>query len=122
MTETGKKSTHRRRSGGRRARRASHANNVLSQAVQPGMSGGAYRPLSEADIKRISDSALDLLEDIGIGDPIPEILHYALPGGCWLGEDNRLRFPRTLVEDLIDISAKEYICYAPDPDYDPYAR
>ena len=59
-----------------------------------------------------------LLENIGIGDPIPEILHYALPGGCILGEDNRLRFPRALVEDLIDISAKEYICYAPDPSYD----
>jgi trimethylamine--corrinoid protein Co-methyltransferase len=82
------------------------------------MPGGAYQPLSESDIRRISDTALDILENIGIGDPIPEILHYALPGGCVLGEDNRLRFPRVLVEDLIDISAKEYICYAPDPRYD----
>jgi trimethylamine--corrinoid protein Co-methyltransferase len=82
------------------------------------MPGGAYQPLSESDIQRISDTALDILENIGIGDPIPEILHYALPGGCVLGEDNRLRFPRALVEDLINISAKEYICYAPDPRYD----
>ena len=118
MTDPGTKTGHRRRSGGRRARHASRANNVLSQAVQPGLTGGAYKPLSEADIKRISDTALDLLENIGIGDPIPEILHYALPGGCVLGEDNRLRFPRTLVEDLIDISAREYVCYAPDPNFD----
>jgi len=82
------------------------------------MPGGAYRPLSERDIQRICDTAMKLLENIGIGDPIPEILHYALPGGCILGDDNRLRFPRALVEDLIDISAKEYICYAPDPQYD----
>jgi len=82
------------------------------------MQGGAYKPLSEHDIQRICDTALDLLENIGIGDPIPEVLQYALPGGCVLGEDNRLRFPRTLVEDLIDVSAKEYICYAPDPRYD----
>jgi len=68
--------------------------------------------------RRICDTALELLENIGIGDPIPEILRYALPGGCILGEDNRLRFPRTLVEDLIDISAKEYVCYAPDPRHD----
>ena len=74
--------------------------------------------MSDRDIERIYDTALKLLENIGIGDPIPEILHYALPGGCNLGEDNRLRFPRALVEDLIDISAKEYICYAPDPTYD----
>ena len=35
-----------------------------------------------------------------------------------LGDDNRLRFPRALIEDLIDVSAKEYICYAPDPRFD----
>jgi trimethylamine--corrinoid protein Co-methyltransferase len=82
------------------------------------MPGGAYKPLSERDIERISETAFKLLENIGIGDPIPEILHYALPGGCVLGDDNRLRFPRALVEDLIDISAKGYVCYAPDPRYD----
>jgi trimethylamine--corrinoid protein Co-methyltransferase len=86
--------------------------------VQPGMTGGSYKPLSDVDIRRISNTALDLLENIGIGDPIPEILNYALPGGCVLGDDNRLRFPRALVEDLIEISAKQYVCYAPDPDYD----
>ncbi len=118
MADTGRKTRRPRRSGGRDARRALRAAGVRGQAVQPGMQGGAYKPLSEHDIQRISETALDLLENIGIGDPIPEVLHYALPGGCVLGEDNRLRFPRTLVEDLIDVSAKEYICYAPDPRYD----
>jgi trimethylamine--corrinoid protein Co-methyltransferase len=118
VAEAGRKSRRARRGGGREARRALRAAGVRGQAVQPGMPGGAYQPLSESDIRRISDTALDILENIGIGDPIPEILHYALPGGCVLGEDNRLRFPRVLVEDLIDISAKEYICYAPDPRYD----
>jgi len=118
MSEISKKTVQHRRSGGRRARRAARADGVRGQAVQPGMQGGAYKPLSEHDIRRIYDTALDLLENIGIGDPIPEILHYALPGGCVLGNDNRLRFPRTLIEDLIDISAKEYICYAPDPRFD----
>jgi trimethylamine--corrinoid protein Co-methyltransferase len=118
MVDTGRKTRRPRRSGGREARRALRAAGVRGQAVQPGMQGGAYKPLSEHDIQRICDTALDLLENIGIGDPIPEVLHYALPGGCVLGEDNRLRFPRALVEDLIDVSAKEYICYAPDPRYD----
>jgi len=79
------------------------------------MTGGAYRPMSGRDIERINDTALDILENIGIGDPIPEILHYALPGGCILGDDGRLRFPRALVEDLVDVSAKAYVAYAPDP-------
>jgi trimethylamine--corrinoid protein Co-methyltransferase len=82
------------------------------------MQGGAYKPLRESDIHRIHGAALDVLEDIGIGDPIPEVLHYALPKGCGLGDDNRLRIPRALMEDLIAVSAKEYVLYAPDPAYD----
>ena len=69
-------------------------------------------------MQRIYETALDLLENVGIGDPIPEILQYAIPGGCILGEDNRLRFPRGLVEDLIDVSANDYVSYAPDPAFD----
>ena len=86
--------------------------------VQPGLSGGAYKPLSERDMQRIYDTALDILENIGIADPIPEILRYALPGGCYQDERGRLRFPRALVEDLVDISAKSYVAYAPDPAFD----
>jgi len=87
-------------------------------AVQPGLTGGRYRPLTDHDIKRIYDTALDVLENIGIGDPIPEILRYALPGGCTLDSKNRLRFPRALVEDLIKVSARGYVLYAPNPKHD----
>ena len=118
MAEAGRKSRRGRRAGGREARRALRAEGVRGQAVQPGMNGGAYKPLSDHDIQRIHDTALDILENIGIGEPIPEILHYALPKGCALGDDGRLRFPRSLVEDLVDVSAKKYIAHAPDPDLD----
>jgi len=118
MTRASRKVRSQQRSGGRKARHALRAAGVRGQAVQPGLQGGAYKPLSDHDIQRIYKTALDILENIGIADPIPEILHYALPGGCVLGDDNRLRFPRTLVEDLIDLSAKEYIVYASDPSFD----
>ena len=107
-----------RRSGGRKSRHAKRAAGVRGQCVQPGMAGGAYKPLSIRDIERINETALDILENIGIGDPIPEILQYALPGGCTLGDDNRLRFPRSLIEDMIAVNATEYVAYAPDPKYD----
>lgn len=90
----------------------------LDQAIRPGMSGGAYKPLSDKDIQRIHNAALDLLEKVGMGDPIPEILHYALPGGCYLGEQGRLHFPRALMEDLISQSVNSYMAYAPDPAFD----
>jgi trimethylamine--corrinoid protein Co-methyltransferase len=115
-------SAGRRRSGGRSARKAARAAGSTGSAVHPGHSGGHYKPLSDGDIKRVHDAALSILEDIGIGDPIPEILDYALPGGCILGDDNRLRFPRALVEDLIAKSPREYPLYAPDPKNDLMVR
>jgi len=111
-----------RRGGGSSARRAARADGAPAGAVRPGQPGGRYRPLSDGDVQRICATALDVLENIGIGDPIAEILQYALPGGCILGEDNRLRFPRSLVEDLIAQSAREYRLYAPDPRLDRTVR
>ncbi|MDH3453445.1 MAG: trimethylamine methyltransferase family protein, partial [Gammaproteobacteria bacterium] len=64
-------SAGRQRSGGRSARRAARAASSAGSAVRPGMEGGHYKPLSDSDIKRIHDAALDVLENIGIGDPIP---------------------------------------------------
>jgi len=110
------------RGGGSATRRAARTNGPASSAVHPGLPGGNYRPLSDADIQRIHATALDILENIGIGDPIAEILHHVLPKGCVLGDDNRLRFPRALVEDLIAQSANEYPLFAPDPKHDLTVR
>ncbi len=112
----------RTRRGGRVARRAAKAEATSASVVRPGMSGGQYRPLSDADMQSIYATALDILENIGIGEPIPEILHYALPKGCTQGDDGRLRFPRALVDDLIAVSAKDYCMYAPDPENDLMVR
>jgi trimethylamine--corrinoid protein Co-methyltransferase len=109
----------RSRRGGSAARRRdqdTHAGGI--NAVRPGQAGGQYRPLSDVDIQRIYAAALDVLEDIGIGDPIPEILDYALEKGCFLDDDGRLRFPRTLVEDMIALSPRQYALYAPNPEND----
>ena len=68
-----------RRGGGRSARRASRANSSSTGAVRPGQAGGFYKPLSDRDIERIHGAALDVLENIGIGEPIEEVLRYDAP-------------------------------------------
>jgi trimethylamine--corrinoid protein Co-methyltransferase len=107
---------------GRAARKAARAEQSTASAVRPGLPGGQYKPLSDRDIERIHDAALGILENTGIGDPIPEVLKYALPGGCFLNDDNRLCFPRALVEDLIAKCPKEYPLYAPNPENDHMVR
>src|SRR5690242_8837543 len=76
--------------GGSAARRALRKSGPKAGAVRPGMPGGTYRPLSEHDMQRIHDTALDVLEKLGVGEPIPEILDVALPRGCWLNDKGRL--------------------------------
>ena len=111
-------SARKRRSGGSKARRAIRQNKVKETVVHPGVETGQYKPLSEHDINQIHHTALDVLENIGISDPIPEILNHTLDKGCILGDDNRLKFPRSLVEDLLDIAPKEHLMYAINPKYD----
>jgi len=106
---------HERR--GRRPRGTAEAG-TAAPAIQPGMRGGAYRPLSVPDIERILSTALDVLANIGIGEPIPDVLHYALPAGCTLSPDGRLLFPRGLVEDLMAVASRGYVRYGLDPAYD----
>ena len=110
--------TRKRRSGGSKARREIRQQSTKNQVVQPGQEGGTYHPLTISEIEQIHRTALDVLEKIGIGDPIPEILDHTLSKGCILGDDNRLKFPKSLVEDLIDIAPKEHMIYGVDPKYD----
>ena len=121
--ETGDAAHRRRRAGGGRAGRiALREAGTRGMAVRPGMEGGAYRPLSDADMQRIHSTALDVLEKIGIGSPIPEILEAALPGGCVLDTDGRLKFPRALVEDVVARAPRQIMNHAPDPQYDQEVR
>jgi trimethylamine--corrinoid protein Co-methyltransferase len=111
----------RRRGGGRAARVALRQEGPATRPVQPGLEGGAFRPLKEADIERIHAAALDILATTGIGDPSQELLEIALPKGCSLNDQGRLCFPSSLIEDIIAGACREYVVYgrgSRSPDYD----
>ena len=63
--------------GGRRERLAQRAAKPAVDPCPPGQIGGTYKPLSDSDLRRISDTALDLLEKLGIGE-VPDRLHADL--------------------------------------------
>ncbi|HJO21015.1 MAG TPA: hypothetical protein QF865_11770, partial [Acidimicrobiales bacterium] len=66
----------RRRAGGRAARVAARAAGPGEddRAVRPGQSGGRYQPLTDSECRTVYDTALTLLEEYGIGGPIPEFI------------------------------------------------
>jgi trimethylamine--corrinoid protein Co-methyltransferase len=109
-----------RRRGGREARKTLRAAPVpRSEApVKGGMAGGRYLPLDESAIRRINQTALEVLEEVGMGNPIPSCVEACTAIGVELGGDGRLRFPRALVEDVIAKAARHFPLYGQDPEHD----
>lgn len=101
-----------RRGGGRSARRAARAANASSEAVHPGLPGGRYRPLSDADIRKVHQAALTILERTGLADSIDELNELMLPKGAVLNEHGRICFPRALVEGVLANAASEFYVHA----------
>ena len=65
----------------RRGRKARQEAPPPAAAVWPGLAGGRYRPLTAPDEQRIHHTILDVLENIGMGDPIPIVEEKALERG-----------------------------------------
>lgn len=109
-----------RRSGGRAARVALRSAPLPEDVrpVRPGMTGGQYRPLSDADVAKIHASALDALEQIGLSQAPPSGVEIMTKAGAILGDDGRLRFPRALVEDMLAKAARNITLHGREPQYD----
>ncbi len=108
MSETSKRS-------GRKARKAARAAGPPRDPAPPGQSGGQYRPLSDADMARIYEPAIQLLSDLGIGE-VPEGLAARLhAAGCSDLPKDRIAIPRALVEAAISATPKRFFLHGRDP-------
>ena len=109
-----------RRAGGRSARRSAR-NAPLADHLRPvraGLEGGRFNPLSPQAEDRIHAAVLDALEQIGLADAPPSGIEYMTKAGAILGNDGRLRFPRSLIEDTIARANRSITLYGRDPKHD----
>ena len=108
----------RRRGGGRAGRIAVReaAPERDRRPVRPGLPAGRFKPLTESDMQQVYDTALALLEDVGMGDPLDEFVEAATPVGGWLDDNGRIHLPRGVVERAIETAAKEWIWHGFDDD------
>ncbi len=102
----------------RRGRQARHASPPKASAVGPGFTGGQYKPLTKAEMQSVHSAILDVLEKIGVADPIPVVEEHAVARGCWMDDDNRLHFPRALVEDMIAEAPGNLMFHGQDEKWD----
>ncbi len=109
----------RKRAGGRAARHALRAatNRNKPSPIKAGARGGQYKPLTDDECQQIHNTALDVLEQIGMGTPIPELVEPAVAQGAVM-KDGRLCFPRPMMETLIAAAARNITLYARDTKHD----
>ena len=108
------------RTGGRQARVALRAA-PLADDVRPvrgGLPGGNYKPLTEAGMAKIHQSALEALEVIGLSNAPASGVEILTGAGAILGDDGRIRFPRALVEDMLAVAARNITLHARDTRHD----
>ncbi|SLN10669.1 Trimethylamine methyltransferase (MTTB) [Roseovarius litorisediminis] len=111
MTEKNGRASRR---SGRRERMAKRAAPPLVNPASPGQVGGFYRPLSDADLLAIYDTALRLLEQLGIGEVPANLAEVLLKAGAQHLGSGRFSLPRSLVEDAIARAAKTFVLHGRD--------
>ncbi len=107
-------STGSKRSG-RRARHAQRAAAPVIDPCPPGQIGGAFKPLTDVEIAQIYDTALRLLETLGMGEVPDRLAGDLRAAGAQAGPDDRLLFPRAMVKQAIQFAPKQFTFHGRDP-------
>ena len=117
------------RDSGQRRRRRGRTREALRQlrtqgagsrtpAIGPGLIGGSYRPLSDADLDKIHDASLEILERFGVKDPIEPWRDRVVAAGGWMTDNGRLCFPRAMVEDVLSRAGRDVTLYGREEKHD----
>ncbi len=109
-------STASRRRGGGRSDRLRQRAAGPPNPCPPGQHGGQYRPLADAEIVAIHDTALRLLAELGMGEVPDRLRADLLEAGAREGSGGRVLFPRDLVGEAISTAPKTVTLHARDPD------
>lgn len=86
--------------------------------IEPGMIGGKFHPFTQTEMENVHALVLRLLEDLGLSQVTPSLERRAVEAGCWVDDNNRLRFPRALVEDIIAQTRRKFTLHGIDPLHD----
>lgn len=87
--------------------------------VRAGLSGGQYKPLTEAEVLRIHEAALQILEEVGMAlAPESGIEAMTAYGAIYSEKDQRVRYPRAVIEKALKEADKAVTLCARDPKHD----
>ncbi len=75
-------------------------------------------PLSADAIEQIHAAALDVLRDVGMAEPLDELVELATARGCTVDAQGRLRIPPGLVEEAIAETSPLLALHGRAPEHD----
>ncbi len=110
-----------RRMGGRAARKALRAAPLAEdeKPITPGLESGMFKPLSDPDVEKVNKAVFDVLESIGLSQAIPSCIEIVTnAGGSYDADNDRLFFPKSLVEDTIANANRNVVLYGQNPKHD----
>ena len=97
-------------------RKAALADDV--KPVRGGHSGGQYKPLSDEDAHQVVEAAYQILEEVGFADATQHCIDTCVAVGAEFGDDGRLRFPRSVIEDTLQKCRRNLVLHGQDPKHD----
>jgi trimethylamine--corrinoid protein Co-methyltransferase len=86
--------------------------------VWPGVEGARLQPLSGAEVTLVEESALHLLETLGLSQAIPSMIERVTAAGGTVTEDGRLQFPRSLGKRALAEVRRDVVLYGQTPEHD----
>ena len=109
------------RRGGRAVRlreRAGGAGTGSSEAIWPGIEGGRYQPLSAREIEMIDETAMRILEEIGLKGATSACIDTVCAAGGQVTDDGRLLMPETLVRRALKIAGRGFRLFGQRAEHD----
>lgn len=110
-----------RRAGGRQARVAMRAA-PLAQDIRPvrsGLSGGRYKPFTDAEVQRVHQSVLQILDEIGLSlAPESGIAAMTAYGAVYNEEDGRVRFPKAVIDKALGDANRTLVLHGREEKHD----
>ena len=105
-----------RRAGGRQARKSLRAAPLSEdmRPVRPGLQGGSYKPLDDAAMTAVVDTVYQILEEIGLSQAPQSGIDYMTAFGAIAGDDGRVRFPRAIVDQALEMAARNITLHGQD--------
>jgi len=83
--------------------------------IRKGISGGSYKPLAEAAVNKVHQTAMQIIEEVGFEVNSEEALNLFKKAGAWTDEENhRVRLPQEKALELIKLAPSEILLCGKD--------